>query len=61
MSTYSPWVLKGDRCMSWNVLISFGIGVGIWILGILVFGLIKRHRNKKRFEKENKEHEQNEN
>lgn len=44
--------------MNWNVVISFAIGIGVYIVGVLVFGLIKRHRNKKRFEKEKREHEQ---
>lgn len=40
--------------MNWTFLITFGAGIGIYLVFILVFGAIKRHINKKKFEKEQK-------
>lgn len=44
--------------MNWSYLITFGIGIGVYLLGLLVWGAIKRHRNKKHFDKEVKEHDE---
>ena len=45
--------------MNWNYLITFGIGIGVYLVGLLVWGAIKRHRNKKKFEQEQQEHDEN--
>ena len=42
--------------MNWTFLISFGIGLGVYLSALLIFGLIKRHKNKKMFDKDVKEH-----
>lgn len=41
--------------MNWTYLITFGIGIGLYLIGLGVWTLIKRHNNKKKFEKECKE------
>lgn len=46
--------------MNWTTLICFGVGIGIYLLGLGVFTLIKHARNKKKFAKEVKEHEEQE-
>ena len=38
--------------MSWNFLISFAVGFGVYMLFLGVFALIKRHRIKKQVEHE---------
>lgn len=43
--------------MNWNFLITFGIGLGVYFIGLIGWVLIKRHRNKKSFEKEQEENE----
>lgn len=44
--------------MNWNFLITFGIGVGVYLLGLLVWATIKRSRNKKKFQEEMKKHDE---
>lgn len=44
--------------MNWNFLITFAVGVGVYLVVLGIFTLIKRHRNKKKFEKEQEEHEE---
>lgn len=41
--------------MGFNVVGTFFIGIGIYLVGLLVFTLIKRYRTKKRMAKEKKE------
>lgn len=41
--------------MNWQFLATFGIGLGIYFVGLAIVVLIKRHRNKKAFDKETKE------
>lgn len=46
--------------MNWNFLITFGIGLGVYFVGLTLWTLFKRYRNKKKFDKDVKEHiEQN--
>lgn len=44
--------------MNWNFLITFGIGVGVYLLGLFVWAFIKRSRNKKKFQEELKKDEE---
>ena len=44
--------------MNWNFLITFGIGVGVYLLGLFVWATIKRSRNKKKFQEELKKDEE---
>lgn len=46
--------------MNWNFLITFGIGVGVYLLGLFIWALIKRTRNKKKFQAELKNEESKE-
>ena len=46
--------------MDFKFLIAFGIGIGVYCIGALVFGLIKRHKNKKKFEQECEAHKNEE-
>lgn len=41
--------------MNFQFLITFGISLGLYFIGLLIFVLIKKHINKKKFEKEQKE------
>lgn len=43
------------KFMNWQFLATFGIGLGIYFVGLAIVVLIKRHRNKKAFDKETKE------
>lgn len=51
---------KKGNTMNWNFLITFGIGIAVYLLGLLIFTLIKRHKNKKKFNKEVEEHDDKE-
>lgn len=42
--------------MNFNFLITFGIGIGVYLVGLGIFVLIKYLRNKKKFEKDMKDH-----
>ncbi|MBO4667842.1 MAG: hypothetical protein J5666_06960 [Bacilli bacterium] len=44
--------------MNWNFLVTFAIGVGVYLLGLFVWAMFKRHRNKKKFQKELKQDEE---
>lgn len=46
--------------MNWNFLITFGIGLCLYLVFLFIFGAIKRHKNKKHLEKEKQEHEKQE-
>lgn len=46
--------------MNWTTLICFGAGIGLYLVGLGIFTLIKRSKNKKKFKKEIEEHEQKE-
>lgn len=46
--------------MNWSFLITFGVGLGVYFIGLGVFILIKRYRNKKAFDKEQEENEHKE-
>lgn len=46
--------------MNWNFLITFGIGLGVYFVGLGIFTLIKYLRNKKRLEKEIEEQKSDE-
>lgn len=55
--TLNPyWARKDLRYMNWSFLISFGIGLAVYLVGLFVFAFIKRYRNKKSFDKEVSEH-----
>lgn len=38
--------------MSWNFLISFAVGFGVYLVSLLIWSLIKRHRIKKEIKKD---------
>ena len=38
--------------MNWNFLISFAVGLGVYLFVLFVVAMIKRHRNKNKFLKE---------
>lgn len=44
--------------MNWNFLITFGIGIGVYLIVLGIIALVKYQRNKKRLDKEVKEDEQ---
>lgn len=44
--------------MNWNFLITFGIGVGVYLLVLFGWAFIKRTRNKKKFQDEMKKDEE---
>lgn len=46
--------------MNWNFLITFGIGIGAYLIVLGIIALIKYRKNKKRLENEVKKDEQNE-
>lgn len=46
--------------MNWNFIITFFVCLGVYLLGLFIFVMIKRARNKKRFNKEIKEHHDDE-
>lgn len=43
--------------MNWNFLISFGVGLGIYLVAMLIWFGIKKYRNKKNFDKEKQDKE----
>ena len=44
--------------MNWSFLIAFGIGLGVYFVGLAIFTIIKYKRNKKKLEQEVKEYEE---
>ena len=38
--------------MSWNFLISFGVGFGVYLVVLLIWSLIKKHKIKKEIRKD---------
>lgn len=38
--------------MSWNFLISFGIGFGVYMIVLVIWSLIKKHKIKKQIQKD---------
>lgn len=42
---------------NWQFAIIWGVVVGAYLLGLLIFTLVKRYKNKKNFEKEVKDNE----
>lgn len=46
--------------MNWNFLISFGIGLAVYMAFLGVFALIKRHHNKKLAEQDKQKFENDE-
>lgn len=42
--------------MNWNFLITFAVGVGLYVLCVLVYGFFKKRRNKNKIKKDDKEH-----
>ena len=47
--------------MNWSFLITFGIGLGCYFVGLGIFVLIKRYKNKKAFDKETEKVNEQEN
>lgn len=54
------WDSERSIHMNWNFLITFGIGLGVYFVGLGIFTLIKYLRNKKRLEKEIEEQKSDE-
>ena len=40
--------------MSWNFLISFGIGFAVYMLVLVIWSLIKKHKIKKQIQEDDK-------